>query len=115
MARGDIVYVDLPALPRGGGHEQMGQRPALIVHDDTTSATLSVIMIAPFTTNLNAASYPHTIYVQPTPQNGLMQPSVLLVFQLRAIDRRRLRNKIGKLEGHILKQVNTELRAMLGL
>jgi mRNA interferase MazF len=114
MARGDIVYAELPTLSQSG-HEQMGRRPALIVHDDATSTTLPVIMIIPFTGSQKALSYAHTILVQPTQQNGLATPSVLLIFQLRAIDRKRLRDKIGELETAIVKDVDAQLRRMLNL
>jgi mRNA interferase MazF len=80
MKRGDIVLVNLPQAADGAGHEQVGTRPALIVHDDATSDTLSVVMIVPFTSNLNAQRFPHTILVQPSKANGLSMPSVLLVF-----------------------------------
>jgi len=81
MTRGDIVHVNLPQSVDGAGHEQVGTRPALIVHDDATSETLSVIMIVPFTSNLKAQRFPHAILVQPTKENGLTVLSVLLVFQ----------------------------------
>jgi mRNA interferase MazF len=115
MARGDIIYVDLPQPAGPTGHEQIGIRPVLVVHDDATSGVLSVIVIIPFTATLTAQRYPHTILVQPSPQNGLTAPSVLLVFQLRAIDRTRFKNTIGHLEPNIMQLVEDELRRMLGL
>jgi mRNA-degrading endonuclease toxin of MazEF toxin-antitoxin module len=65
MNRGDIILVDLPISPGGTGREQMGLRPALIVHDNATNDILPVVMIIPFTTQLNALRYPHTIRVEP--------------------------------------------------
>jgi len=115
MNRGDIVFVDLPISPGAAGREQMGLRPALIVHDDATISILPVVIIIPFTTQLNALRYPHTIRVEPSQQNGLSQSSVLMVFQLRAIDRLRLRNKIGYLERDLLIRVDIEIRNLLGL
>lgn len=78
MKRGDVVLVNLPQTADGAGHEQVGTRPALIVHDDETSETLSVMMIVPFTSNLKAQRFSHTILVQPSRQNGLTVQSVLL-------------------------------------
>jgi mRNA interferase MazF len=115
MARGDIVLVNLPQPIGGAGHEQAGNRPALVVHDDATFTTLSVIMIIPFTSQLNAQNFPHTILVQPSAQNGLNYPSVLLVFQLRAIDRNRITDTIGRLEENIMQRVNEEMKGLLGL
>lgn len=115
MARGDIVSVDLPAPSGVASHEQVGVRPGLVVQSDATGANTPVIMIVPFTSQLGAARFPHTIRVNPSPQNGLSQPSVLLVFQLRAVDRRRLRNTIGHLEQSLLVQTDMELRGLLDL
>jgi mRNA interferase MazF len=115
MKRGDIVLVNLPQTADGAGHEQVGTRPALIVHDDATSDTLSVVMIVPFTSNLNAQRFPHTILVQPSKANGLSMPSVLLVFQLRAIDKQRVTKKIGHLEDELMGKVNHEIKDLLGL
>lgn len=114
MNRGDIMFVSLPT-PRGTGHEQVGQRPALIVHNDSTHSNLPVISIIPFTTQLEALRFPHAIRVEPSDENGLSQLSVLMVFQLRAIDKQRLLYKIGRLEEDILKSVDTEIRLMLNL
>jgi len=115
MARGDIVFVDLPA-PRGSaGSEQTGPRPALIVHEDATINSFSVIMIVPFTSRLAAQRFAHTIIVPPTASNGLSTSSVLLIFQLRAIDKRRIGGKIGQLEPDLMNQVEIELKALLGL
>jgi mRNA interferase MazF len=114
MNRGDIMLVSLPPPP-GGGHEQGGQRPALVVHDNSTSNILPVIIIIPFTTQLEALRFPHAIRVEPSEENGLTQISVLMVFQLRAIDKKRLLCKIGRLEKDILETVDAEIRQMLGL
>jgi mRNA interferase MazF len=115
MRRGDIVLVNLPQTADGAGREQVGIRPALIVHDNATSDTLSVIMIVPFTSNMKAQRFPHTIIVQPTEENGLTITSILLVFQLRAIDKQRVAKTIGHLESELIQKVNQEMKSLLGL
>jgi mRNA interferase MazF len=113
----------LPQAADGAGHEQVGTRPALVVQDDPTSETLSVmvgdcptiIMIVPFTSNLKAQRFPHTILIQPSAQNGLSMPSVLMIFQLRAIDKTRVTKKIGRLEDELMTKVNDEMKDLLGL
>ena len=115
MARGDILTVELPAPSGRPGHEQVGYRPAIVVQTDVTDASLPTTMIVPLTSNLNALCFLHTFRVDPSPQNGLTRPSVLLVFQLRAIDKRRLGNNIGRLEQRHLQQLETEMRRLLGL
>jgi mRNA interferase MazF len=115
MQRGDVVLVNLPQIAGISGHEQTGTRPALVVHDDATSDRLSLIMIVPITSNLATQKFPHTILVEPTAQNGLSVPSVLLVFQLRAIDKRRILKKIGVIGSSIMEHVNVELKKILGI
>jgi mRNA interferase MazF len=115
MARGDIVIVDFPQLGGAGGREQIGNRPAAIVQADAPVASGSTIMVVPCTTKLSALQFLYTIRIDPSPRNGLNQPSVLLVFQPRAIDRRRVGNKIGRLEPHHMGQLETEMRTLLGL
>ena len=115
MQRGDIVLVDLPQVAGASGHEQTGNRPALVVHSDATSANLSVIMIVPLTSNLAAKQFAHTVEIQPSIQNGLSVPSVLLVFQLRAIDKHRILKKMGFIEIPFLERVTTEMKNMLGI
>jgi mRNA interferase MazF len=115
MARGDLILVELPQAIGPSGHEQTGNRPALVVHDDATSSVLPVIMIVPITGKVAANRYPHTIEIQPTPQNGLSLPSILLVFQLRAIDKSRIVRKLGVIDTAVLKQVTDEIKNLLGL
>jgi mRNA-degrading endonuclease toxin of MazEF toxin-antitoxin module len=71
MNRGDIVLVNLPAPDSGSGYEEMGNRPALVVHNDATSGVLSVVMIVPFTSKMGAQRFPHAVVVQPSAANGL--------------------------------------------
>ncbi len=115
MTRGDILVIDLP-FPKGPlGHEQAGHRPSVVVQTDVTNANLPTTMVVPMTSNLAATRFPHTIHIDPSPQNGLSRPSVLLVFQLRAIDKGRLGNKIGHLEQYYLLQLEAEIRHLLDL
>lgn len=115
MKRGDIVPVNLPQSADGAGHEQMGTRPALVVQNDASDGSLSVIMIMPFTSNLKAQRFSHTVLIEPSKENGLTVPSVLLVFQLRAIDKKRVAKKIGRLEDKLMGKVNQEIKDLLGL
>lgn len=114
MVRGDILLIRLPS--NRGGHEQAGRRPAVTVQaDHPPSVNSPLLMVIPCTSKLNALRFPHTVRVEPSDQNGLTMPTVLLVFQLRAIDRQRILQKIGRLEPNYLGQVNNELQSLLGL
>ena len=76
---------------------------------------VGVVMIVPFTSNLQALRFTHTINVHPTDGNGLIQESVALVFQLRAIDQKRLKKKIGSLEQKSLNKIDTMIKDILKL
>lgn len=115
MARGEVVIISLPIPSGPAGHEQVGSRPAIVVQADISDTSLPTTIIVPMTSNLSATRFPHTISVNPSSQNGLSRPSVLLVFQLRAIDKNRLGNKIGRLEELYLQQLEAEMRQVLGL
>lgn len=114
MARGEIFFVDLPHQSTGA-REQSGRRPVIVVQTDATSARLPTLMVVPLATNLRRLRFPHTIRVDPSPENGLTQPSVLLVFQLRSMDKNRILRSIGILEDTYLDQLDDELRRLLNL
>jgi len=112
MPRGDIFSVELPYR---GGREQAGRRPAVAVQTNSTTSQLPTLMIVPMTSSLAALRFPHTVQIEASNTNGLTQPSVLLVFQLRAIDQKRVLHKIGKLEQHYLSQLDAEIKNLLDL
>lgn len=111
MSVGDIHWVDLPAA---SGREQPGRRPAVIMQDENYGEELPVILVAPLTTSRAAGRFAGTTLVQPNSENGLTQESVVLVFQLRAMDRRRLRGRIGALTAQDLEAMYEELGRLTG-
>ena len=111
MTIGDIHWVELPAA---NGHEQGGQRPAIIVQDDAYGRSLPVVLVVPLTTARAALRFAGTTLITPSAENGLRQPSVALVFQLRGIDRRRVRERIGRVAAETLRQVFAELDKLTG-
>ena len=108
MTKGEIWAT---ALQRSNGHEQHGERPAVIVAD----AQSSLAIVVPCTSNLAALHFSHTLRISPTEGNGLTAPSILLVFQLRAIDKKRLYQRIGVLEPAHVNELDKTLKAMLAL
>jgi mRNA interferase MazF len=95
MRRGEVWRVRIPFAP---GHAQAGDRPALIVQNDSLIASLPTVLIVPFTSTPGAARFPGTLVVPPDGHNGLTVPSVALVFQLRALDKRDCLQRIGVLD-----------------
>ena|SRR3989338_2647390 len=108
MKKGEIWLVELPSTV---GHEQSGSRPALVFAETGTN----VVIILPFTSNLQALRFPYTMEIKPNKENGLSTLSILLVFQIRAIDRARLKRKIGILEESTQSEVDTIFRKLFGI
>ena len=111
LAQGDIYWV---AFPTSEGREQAGRRPALIIQAEPFNQSLPTVWVIPITSNLRAASFAGTIRIEPDEHNGLTAPSVLLVFQLRAIDKRRLLNLAGRITSRQLEQVLQMIDLLLG-
>ena len=108
MARGDVLLV---GLPESDQREEKGNRPAIAVQTDV--ATSPMLMIVPVTSSLGALRFSFTVRIEPSQLNGLTLPSVAMVFQMRAIDRKRIIRKIGELEPEYLAQVDAEIWRML--
>jgi len=108
MTKGEIWVTDLPAK---GGHVQRGIRPALIIAD----ATKSIALVVPLTSSLAAQRFPHTLLLEPTASNGLEKPSVLLFFQLGAVDKRFLHRTIGTMDTALMRRVDDKLRTLISV
>ncbi len=107
MARGDVLLVNLPAID---GREQSGRRPAVAVQTDVAGEPM--LMVAPITSNLNALRFNFTVKIKPSEENGLDLPSIVMVFQMRAIDKARIIKTIGKLSAEDLAKIDNEIRQM---
>jgi len=111
MREGDIYLVEIPS---SGGHEQAGHRPAIIVQASGLEG-LPTVLIVPLTSKLRAVDFPFTFIIEPDNLNNLNVVSVALVFQLRAIDKRRMKNNIGKIKQAKLELLKQSLKEILGL
>ena len=107
MKKGEIWLVEFPI---SNGHEQTGTRPVIIIAEMPPIA-----VIIPFTSNIQALRFPYTKEVKPTKTNGLGAVSIALVFQIRAIDIKRFKKKIGELEDSIMMQIDDMLKKFLDL
>ncbi|MBC8233692.1 type II toxin-antitoxin system PemK/MazF family toxin [bacterium] len=111
MNIGDIHWIQLPAT---GGREQTGHRPAVIVQDETYAGNLPLVLIIPLTTATAALRFAGTLMINPTVSNGLKQASVALVFQLRAVDRSRIKDKIGTVSDEVMSKIFATLDRLMG-
>ncbi len=110
MARGDVLLINLPS---SDGREQSGRRPAVAVQTDVAGEPM--LMIAPITSNLNASRFKFVVKIEPSNENGLTQTSIVMVFQMRGIDKSRIVKTIGKLSVEHLADIDSKIRRMLGL
>ena len=102
MRKGEIWRIRLPDTL---GHKQTGERPAVIVQNNALTASLPTILVVPFTSKLKASRFPGTFLVQPDATNGLILPSVALVFQLGAQDKQDFVQHLGDLDAKTLDQI----------
>ena len=111
MTIGTVLWVDFPAR---GGHAQAGRRPAIVVQDAAASDRLPTVLTVPLTSRMDAMRFPGTVLVQPDPTNGLTKPSIALVFQLVAIDRRYLSAPAGEVSGRVIEDIWESLDMLTG-
>ena len=111
LRRGDIYYADLrPGL----GSEQGGIRPVLIVQNDVGNRHSPTIICAAITSKMNKAKLPTHIELS-AGKYDMVKDSVILLEQLRTIDKKRLKDKVCHLDDDIMRQVNRGLMISLEL
>ena len=111
MKRGDVFYADLRPVV---GSEQGGVRPVLIIQNDVGNKYSPTMICAAITSKLNKAKLPTHIELE-AKKYGLIKDSVILLEQLRTIDKQRLKDKVCHLDAGIMKQVNNSLLVSLEL
>lgn len=110
IRRGEIYYADLSPVV---GSEQGGIRPVLIVQNDIGNKYSPTIIAAAVTSKLNKARLPTHIEI-PSSVYGLPKDSVILLEQLRTLDKRRLKDRVGLLDPETMEKVNNALKISLG-
>jgi mRNA interferase MazF len=111
IKRGDIFYADLSPVV---GSEQGGIRPVLIVQNDIGNKYSPTVIAAAITSQINKAKLPTHIELN-AQEYGLLKDSVILLEQIRTIDKKRLREKIGRLDDELMERVNEALSISFGL
>ncbi len=110
IKRGDIFYADLSPVV---GSEQGGVRPVLVIQNDVGNKYSPTIIVSAITSQINKAKIPTHIELSAV-EFGLPKDSVILLEQVRTIDKRRLREKIGELGVSKMNMVNNALLISLG-
>ena len=109
--RGDIYYADLRQVV---GSEQGGVRPVLIIQNDVGNRHSPTVICAAITSKMNKAKLPTHVELD-AKRYDLVKDSVILLEQLRTIDKQRLKDKVCRLEGEVLKKVDRALEISLEL
>ena len=111
VKRGDIFYADLSPVV---GSEQGGMRPVLIVQNDVGNRYSPTVIAAAITSQQNKARLPTHIEIEARTY-GLSKDSIVLLEQVRTLDKRRLREKMGCLDERAMQRVDNAIAISLGL
>jgi len=111
IRRGDIYYADLSPVV---GSEQGGVRPVLIVQNDVGNRFSPTVIAAAITSQRAKANLPTHIMLD-AQSTGLAKDSVVLLEQVRTIDKHRLKERMGRLDNMSMTQVNQALSISFGL
>lgn len=111
VKRGDIYYADLSPVV---GSEQGGIRPVLIIQNDVGNRYSPTVICAAITSRMNKAKLPTHIEID-SRRCQIMKDSVILLEQIRTIDKQRLKDMIGHLDKERMKSVDEAIRVSLAL
>ena len=111
VKRGDIYYADLSPVV---GSEQGGLRPVLIIQNDIGNRYSPTVIAAAITSRMGKTKLPTHIDIY-AERAGLAKDSVILLEQIRTLDKRRLKEKMGHLDEGLMDQVNTAIAVSFGL
>ena len=111
VRRGDIYYADLSPVV---GSEQGGLRPVLIIQNDVGNKYSPTVIAAAITSRMSKTRLPTHIDVY-ADRVGLQKDSVILLEQIRTLDKRRLKEKMGHLDEEMMDHVNTAIAISFGL
>lgn len=109
--RGDIFYADLSPVV---GSEQGGVRPVLVVQNDVGNKYSPTVIIAAITSQLSKAKLPTHIELNHTKYN-LPKDSVVLLEQIRTLDKRRLKEKLSTIDRTTMQQIDVAILVSLGI
>ena len=111
VKRGDIYYADLSPVV---GSEQGGLRPVLIIQNDVGNRYSPTVIAAAITSRMGKNRLPTHIDIH-ADKVGLAKDSVVLLEQIRTLDKRRLKEKMGHLDDSMMNAVNTAIAVSFGL
>jgi len=110
IMRGDIYYADLSPVT---GSEQGGLRPVIVIQNDKGNIHSPTVIVAAITSNIKKTKLP-THIVLPE-MEGLNKKSIVLLEQIRTIDKSRLSNKIGCIDNEYMRKIDEAILISLGI
>lgn len=111
VKRGDVYYADLNPVV---GSEQGGVRPVLVIQNDIGNKYSPTVIVAAITSKIDKAKLPTHVEIDSSDSN-LEKDSVILLEQIRTIDKRRLQRQVTHLDQGVIERVNEALEISLGL
>ena len=111
VRRGDIYYADLSPVV---GSEQGGLRPVLIIQNDVGNKYSPTVIAAAITSRMSKTRLPTHIDIY-ADKAGLAKDSVILLEQIRTLDKRRLKEKMGHLDDDAMLRVDNAIAISFGL
>ena len=110
IKRGDVFYADLSPVV---GSEQGGVRPVVIIQNDVGNKYSPTVIVAAITSQTNKTNLP--THVKITGNINLPKNSVVLLEQVRTIDKKRLRDKVGRLDNKIVNKIDEAILLSVGI
>jgi len=111
VKRGDVFFADLSPVV---GSEQGGVRPVLVIQNDIGNRFSPTVIVAAITAQIQKAKLPTHVEIN-AKLHGFDRDSVILLEQIRTIDKQRLTDKITHLDDEMMEKVNESLQISLGL
>jgi mRNA interferase MazF len=111
VKRGDVFYADLSPVV---GSEQGGVRPVLVIQNDIGNRFSPTVIVAAITAQIQKAKLPTHVEIE-AKTHGMERDSVILMEQIRTIDKQRLTDKITHLDDETMRKVDEALQISVGL
>ena len=111
VKKGDIFFADLSPVI---GSEQGGVRPVVVIQNDVGNKYSPTVIVAAITSQINKAKLPTHVEIR-AGEHGLNKDSVILLEQLRTVDKRRLKERVGRMDEEAMEKVNEALVISLGI
>jgi mRNA interferase MazF len=108
-SKGDVWFTNLPG---GEGHEQKGRKYAVVLRD---IGKMGMVVLVPLTSKAKTEHYSFSHLITPSAENGLVEESYAMVFQIVALDKSQLVQKTGHLSEKDISHINLILKDMLKL